>query len=724
MRTLIIDNYDSFTYNLVDLVGQVNGERPIVVKNDQCTWRDLAEYDFDNILISPGPGSPLVSRDLGLSADAVRYAEVPLLGVCLGHQAIGALSGVEISRGPRPVHGETSAIHHLGEGIFQGIPSPFVAARYHSLVLQHPLPPHLKMTAWTPEGLIMGLGHRSRPQWGVQFHPESIISENGRRLMENFRDLTFRQGCASRQSVKVEPCRKVALSDDARPSARRAYWKKMPAISGDIIYRELFSDSPAAYWLDSSSAGSGRGEWSFLGDCSGPGDCSLRYFAFENRLEIATADRFMVSQESIFDALKHEIGSTPENAPPCPFVGGYVGCFGYEMRHECGSPAQGGALEPTALFLRSHRFIAINHLEQCMFVVAVDDAEHGDRAELWLSQTIGRLEAAADRSPLPAHRQPVSGHIHFQLDIPKSQYLEKIEECLDLIRSGETYQVCLTNEISCETTLDPFSLYSVLRVMNPAPFSAFLKVGEHAVLSSSPERFLQVSRSGAVETKPIKGTISRADDEDRDEVLRESLRRSVKDRAENVMIVDLLRNDLSKVCEVGSVTVPRLFAIESFATVHQLVSTIHGQLPADLDVIDIVRATFPGGSMTGAPKIRTMGFIEKLEGRARGFYSGALGWLGDDGASDLSIVIRTIVMSGGCLKIGVGGGIVARSDPESEYQEMLLKAQAPIAAIVKASGCEPDAYSLDGGEDDRRISRVGVTTGACAYPSAQRACRQ
>ena len=260
--------------------------------------------------------------------------------------------------------------------------------------------------------------------------------------------------------------------------------------------------------------------------------------------------------------------------------------------------------------------------------------------------------------------------------------------------------MCLTNEITCDAQPDPLALYRIMRRTNPAPFGAFLRWPDGAVLSGSPERFLAVGASGAVEAKPIKGTIGRASDPEADRALAERLRASGKDQAENVMIVDLLRNDLSRVCVPGSVRVPTLLDVETFATVHQLVSTVTGQLAPGRTVLDLLRAAFPGGSMTGAPKHRTVQLIDRLEGRARGVYAGALGWIGDDGAADLSIVIRTIVAVGGRLSIGVGGGIVADSTPEGEFDEMLLKARAPIRAIVTAltGAWDPRRFYVDGAD--------------------------
>jgi para-aminobenzoate synthetase len=270
--------------------------------------------------------------------------------------------------------------------------------------------------------------------------------------------------------------------------------------------------------------------------------------------------------------------------------------------------------------------------------------------------------------------------------------LEDVEISIEHLLNGDSYEICLTNQLSAETDVDPLDLYRRLRRANPAPFAAYLRFGDFAVLSSSPERFLRVGRDRNAEARPIKGTSRRGDTPGEDAALAAALAADEKNRAENLMIVDLLRNDLGAVCEIGSVEVPRMMEVETYETVHQLVSEVRGSLRSDATALDAVRSCFPPGSMTGAPKLRTTEILEELEGAPRGVYSGAIGWFGLGGAADLAVAIRTIVLADGRATIGAGGAIVLRSDPEREYEEMLLKAAAPLRAID--SDADPASISL------------------------------
>jgi para-aminobenzoate synthetase component 1 len=265
----------------------------------------------------------------------------------------------------------------------------------------------------------------------------------------------------------------------------------------------------------------------------------------------------------------------------------------------------------------------------------------------------------------------------------QDSYEEGVRRALRYIRAGDIYQVNLSQRFQARYEGDPFDLYVGLRTLSPSPFAAFLRFPEFAVLSSSPERFLRYDPSDRrIETRPIKGTRPRGTDAETDRAMAEELRASAKDRAENLMIVDLERNDLGRVAEIGSVSVPGMFELETFANVHHLTSTVRARLQPESDIVDLLRATFPGGSITGAPKIRAMEIIDELEPVARGVYTGAIGYIGFDGSIDLNIAIRTMVVKNSIASFHVGGGIVADSDPTREYEETLHKGAAMARALV------------------------------------------
>ncbi|WP_424991570.1 aminodeoxychorismate synthase component I [Nocardia nova] len=915
LRTLLVDNYDSFTYNLHQLIGVVNGAEPTVIRNDEVDA--LASLDlagFDSVVISPGPGHPGSTRDFGISRILIENTELPLLGVCLGHQGIVLAAGGQVVAAPAPRHGYPDRITHDGSGLFAGIPRDFLAVRYHSLCAAQPLPDALAIIATAPDGVVMGVRHRDRPQWGVQFHPESIASEYGETLLRNFARLSreggrrvrvglaspgangalgtdrraraadLRElaadadapdsrtdaasphagagdsqagplGSASQSSPTVrpdsgisvfpersrlgadepagtepgyraarhvgagteagadprtcenhapgtgtrgdtgingavEPCDTDSEPDsgtDCAPDSGRAPGSdSVPGMDSELgtnsgpatnsgsgtggstdahtatgardaiatgncsaaggqavsertgggafsgtgratsrtgratpgsggthspvgappaaltvlhevidravdtesVVLRLYRDSPTVFWLDSAHSEPGLDRFSFVGDASGPLAEVVRYRVGAG---CVVSDRAGVRTEAltVLDYLSQRLREREIRFPDVPFdfVGGYVGYLGYEVKADCGAAAAHRSPYPDAQWVFADRLVVVDHVAGRTHLLAVTDAAAAEANRVWLDDTLDIVAALPDWSkPEPLHLPADESAVTAGLTRGRDRYLADIAAVDAELRAGQTYEVNLTDSAEIRSAAAGLDVYRTLRRSNPAPYAAYLRFGELEIACSSPERFLKIDRTRTVETKPIKGTAPRGATAAADDNLRRTLELDPKTRAENLMIVDLLRNDLGRVCELGSVHVPELMVAETYTTMHQLVSTVRGRLRPEIDVIDCLRACFPGGSMTGAPKLRTMEIIDGLETEARGIYSGTIGFLGLGGTADLNIVIRTAVRDASGWRVGAGGAIVLDSDAESEFHEMVLKAAAALRAVTLVAG--------------------------------------
>ncbi|HEX8524146.1 MAG TPA: aminodeoxychorismate synthase component I [Tepidisphaeraceae bacterium] len=642
IRTLLIDNYDSFTFNLFQLLAEVNGCEPTVIKNDELTWDRIDSGSYDNIVLSPGPGSPDHPKRFGICADAIRHAKVPLLGVCLGHQGIAHHLGGKIAHAPTPMHGRRSDILHNGSGVFHGLPNPLSATRYHSLIVTE-LPPNFVQTAWTRDGLNMALAHRDQAIFGVQFHPESICTQAGKQLLENFANITRRHRPRRPTVVSSWSPRPIPTPQKLSLHTRKLDFFPNP----ESAFITLYANRTSTFWLDSAS----EGRFSYMGE--GP---------------------TIGGNQDLLDPLNHDLHNHRTQADtPFDFLGGYVGYFGYELLS-----GEGDSATPGSILIRPQHYIVFDHLEKHLWLVST-----ADDAASWMDQTEAALRSLPSSIPAPQCQEQ---HVDLTLRHPPEEYLKQIERCRHYLIDGESYELCLTNQLTAGAKVDPLSYYRNLRRLNPAPYAAYFNFGDFAIACSSPELFLHVDRQQRVESKPIKGTARRSADPAEDELLKSHLARDEKTQAENLMIVDLLRNDLGKVCEIGSVHVPSLMQIETYATVHQMVSTVAGKLTPDCSIVDCIRAAFPGGSMTGAPKIRSMQLLRELEQGPRGIYSGAIGYLSYSGTAKLNIVIRTAIIHKDQITLGSGGAIVAMSDPQKELEEMLLKLEPTLQALAQTVG--------------------------------------
>lgn len=486
----------------------------------------------------------------------------------------------------------------------------------------------------------------------------------------------------------------------------KLYFKKLLWREPEQIFSALFAGQKHAFWLednletrDKQQEIRRKRQFSYMGIA----EKTIKYTISNNILSI-TNDSKLASepvrteklQMDIFVYLKEELGKqekTNKNSfseVPGDFTGGWVGYFGYELNHE---DVRGvGRLTkqrmPDAAFLGADRFLAFDGKDKDVYLVCVSPT--ATMATQWFDETIKQI---SKMSGLPKTAKSIKSgskqkQLIFSLARNRTQYLEDIKNCKEYLACGDAYQICLTNQFSINLKTDWTELFLELRRANPAPFSAYLNFGDFALISSSPELFLRTDVNGIVKSKPMKGTAERGKTVEEDKVLSNKLGKTDKDFAENVMIVDLVRNDLGKVCDTGSIEVVKPLSVETYKTVHQLVSTVRGKLKNGKTIIDAIQAAFPGGSMTGAPKIRAMEIIAELEKQPRGIYSGCFGYIGRNGAASLAMTIRTIVAGENKLSFGSGGAILTDSNPEAEYKEMLLKAKALIEAIVKTAGAK------------------------------------
>lgn len=922
--TLIVDNYDSYTHNLYQMCWTVSGVEPFVIRNnEEERFRSLlGQLAFDNIIISPGPGSPDRPQDFGICAQILKAPPAPVLGVCLGCQGIGWMYGLDVRKAPGgAVHGRTSAVFHNeaargGGGLFAGIPNGFKVVRYHSLAIcstnaGDPFPEDLERTAWTADGVLMGLQHRKLPLWGVQFHPESICTEFGAELLSNFLaladahnstletthsnastppshartwqlDETLTRLSSSSSSESTNSARPIPSLAHSRCSSHETGVRGGAAardcghlrlklvhrvmdcrLEPETFYMTSLSNDKRSFWLDSSRREHGVARFSYMGGSTGPLSYQVHYNLKGRRLQTTYPDGRIERREccDVLGFLEDQllackltsraqgvgVGGAEGQALPFEFVGGFVGYLGYELKELCedglGEKNRHVSEDPDAVMLFADRFLVWDHQEGHVYVAALvdEDGEGGEAADKWLDATVlelkrlqslslrdtlaerhkamraavpdlthtstpqdsdgvarlaphvrdsapagdinseqepgtdsrlviegmdsmvhmppmmaGEDRASGDEPPTvaaddgedqePSDTPAGPGALSFppvQPNAPQSlsagpgsaprgamphaegvdsaassqrgacgqskdkdiidlgfatsdseeQYQDKVRQCLGHILEGESYELCMTTRHRSRRGMrvDPLLLYQRLRAVNPAPYSALLRCGEGlTVCSSSPERFLRMSSDGLCDSKPIKGTRRRGACMEEDEEICKELKNCEKDLAENLMIVDLVRNDFGRVCTEASVCCPKIMDVETYATVHQLVSTIQGQKRPDLTCIDVIRATFPMGSMTGAPKRRSLVLLDELEGDARGIYSGALGFFSLNGAVHFSVAIRTAVVTDEGVKVGAGGAITILSDPQDEWDEMQLKASALLScAHAVASGGVP-----------------------------------
>ncbi|MDI1292860.1 MAG: aminodeoxychorismate synthase component I [Methylobacter sp.] len=440
----------------------------------------------------------------------------------------------------------------------------------------------------------------------------------------------------------------------------------LPYFTDSAQLFSVYADKAWAVFLDSGFPGSHQGRYDII---AAEPVCTL--VTQGEITEITSADLTLTSTENPFDLVKQQLAQFPDltSNDDLPFNGGAIGYFSYDLARRLEALPKTAAdaehIAEMAVGIYSWAVIIDHTLQKSYLVGQCEQQKWQD-----LIQKFSQLPVRSDE---PMFK--VVGKIKSNMD--KEAYVDAFNRIKHYLREGDCYQVNLAQRFVADCEGDPWTAYQTLRKLNAAPFSCYLNLPEVQILCSSPERFLKLT-DGVVETKPIKGTRPRKLDYAEDQQQIKNLEASNKDRAENLMIVDLLRNDISKTCKSGSVKVPMLFDVESYATVHHLVSTVTGLLAENQHALDLLKSCFPGGSITGAPKIRAMEIIEELEPNRRGVYCGAIGYIGFNGNMDTNIAIRTLVHSKNTIRFWAGGGIVNDSVAEDEYQESFDKAAAML----------------------------------------------
>jgi para-aminobenzoate synthetase component 1 len=449
---------------------------------------------------------------------------------------------------------------------------------------------------------------------------------------------------------------------------------------------ELFKDESHSFVLDSGMDSQRLGRYSFIGS-----DPFLIMKSQGDNITLTSGNSQKTQQGNPFDILHNlfEKYRLDCSQAPVPFCGGAVGYFSYDLCHFIES-LPGTAIDdlqlPESYFAFYSTIVAFDNLLGKTYIISSGFPEYDDEGQR-LTKAAEQIEKMASRLSAPVSvpeynttGTPALTEAVLKCNFTPEDYKNAVKKVRDYIIAGDIFQANISQRFETDLTIPPYELYSRLRQINPAPFASYLNFDDVVIVSASPERFLRLD-SDQVETRPIKGTRPRGKNAANDKAMAQELTASIKDRAENVMIVDLERNDLGRVCQFGTINVTELAILETFPTVFHLTSTVVGKLRSDKNRLDLLKATFPGGSITGAPKVRAMEIIDEVEPTRRSIYTGAIGYLCFSGNMDINIVIRTFLVKDKKAYFQVGGGIVYDSDPEEEYQETLDKAKALIQAL-------------------------------------------
>ena len=517
MRTLLVDNHDSYTYNVFHLLAGVSGEEPIVVDNDAVSWRALERWNFDAIVLSPGPGTPGRWHDFCVCDDILRFSEIPVLGICLGHQGLGHLLDGQVSSAPEAMHGRLSTIVHDGDGLFDGIPQGFPVVRYHSLAITG-MGPDGNVCAWADDGVVMGIEHRQRPMWGVQFHPESIATEHGatpgRELLRPRpqRTAPVRRRAPGGARRATRPWRKPGLATTRSCSRARSPARPRPRRYSNA----LFAAEEHAFWLDSADAPTRLAQSSYLGTSAGRDRCVLEYDVDEGAVRSTgadgTRDRARLDLRRARPRGRRRAIERPGEACPRTCSAASSATSATSSRRIAARTNVHSSDVPDAVMMLANRLVAVDHVARTHPRAGRLRRRRGREAERLAGRGRG---PARDLSPTrragprrrPGLRRAQRSPRRFDCGRGREQYLADIDRWQAELAAGESYEVCLTDQISTDASPTRSTSTAACAAATRRRSRAFLKLGDVAVVSSSPERFLRGRpRRRRVEARPIKGT--------------------------------------------------------------------------------------------------------------------------------------------------------------------------------------------------------------------------
>lgn len=653
---LVVDNRGFTTRILTHQLGAVH-----IVSATELAGLDLHHYT--HVVVTHG------THDADLSP-LKTVPDVPVLAIGVGYQQLAGLYGHTASASAQPVYGLPVRHHHGGGGLFAGVPNPVELISYHAWRLDGLDPEIFRIEATDPNNYVMAFRIRGTNHWGIHADPAALQSTGGAAIVENFVAMAQTTTDAASAGVHTVP----------RGDRYQLYTREF---SGELDTAATFAavqeGTSAAFWLDSAAAHLGQGEWSLIGTNTGELAQTIRWNVSTNRLDVQSGNATYRLNADVLEYMAAHIWE-PANVVDVPgFCGGWVGYLGYEAKQATvvDHMNRWEAPTPDAYWIRPQAFLRYNHSTQITTLFAYQD-----------SKLLDYLEAGLVWGPTVSSAPTQNGTIEGGWRLAGHEYEQRVTQIQELLDAGSAAGICLTDTFTTDAGgLDGLALYRRLRTNNPAPYAGYLRF--HAfgdaieVLSASPEKYLSIDAAGTVESKPIKGTVARSDDPEVDVDVAARMAADPKFQSENLMIADSLRDDLAVVTVAGSVHVPKLMAVESFATVHQLVTTVTGQLIPGIRATEALRAVFPGGSMTGAPKLASLEVLDRLEAGPRGIYSGTIGWIGDNNTAELNVVIRSIVIHDDELSIGAGGAVVVDSDPVAEEQEKQLKARAQMRTIAE-----------------------------------------